>query len=322
VNTSAPESTAPRRIPRLAWVIVASIVAAVVIVVLARWVRELPATQDFLADYSGTSDLPAFAPVGIPAWLSWQHGLNAFFLIFIVRSGLQLHSKKRPSAFWTRDNTRFVKTKNAPRRLSIDLWLHICVDTLWVLNGVVYIVLLFATGQWTRVVPTSWDVVPNAVSAGLQYASLDWPSENGWVNYNALQVLSYFAVIFIAAPMAVITGLRMSPGWPQTQSAFNRLLTEKRARTVHYATLVFFVAFTAVHVFLVLTTGAIDNLNHMYAAREDAGWLGFWIFVASTGAMVGAFFALTPAALRAIAGRFGAIRVMPAPPKQSPGGRG
>ncbi|MBB5841745.1 thiosulfate reductase cytochrome b subunit [Conyzicola lurida] len=316
MNTSAPETTAPRRAPRLVWVIVASVVAAVVIVVLARWIRELPATQDFIADFHGTSALPDGAPVGLPAWLGWQHGLNTFFLIFIVRSGLQLHSKKRPSAFWTRDNTRFVKTKSAPRRLSIDLWLHICVDTLWVVNGVVYIVVLFATGQWVRVVPTNWDIVPNAISAGLQYASLDWPSENGWVNYNALQVISYFVVIFIAGPVAVITGLRMSPGWPQKDTLFNRVVNEKRARTVHYATLIFFLIFTAVHVFLVLTTGAIDNLNHMYAARNDGGWLGFWIFVASTGAMVGAVFALTPAVLRAIAGKFGAIRVMPAPPKK------
>ena len=63
--------------------------------------------------------------------------------------------------------------------------------------------------------PTSWDVFPNAVSAALQYVSLDWPTENGWVNYNGLQQLAYFATVFIAAPLAIVTGVRMSGIWPK-----------------------------------------------------------------------------------------------------------
>ena len=75
---------------------------------------------------------------------------------------------------------------------------------LWLLNGLVFYVLLFATGQWRRVVPTSWDVLPNAASVALQYLSLDWPTENGWVAYNSLQILAYFVTIFIAAPLALV----------------------------------------------------------------------------------------------------------------------
>ncbi len=33
---------------------------------------------------------------------------------------------------------------------------------LWVLNGFVYVTLLFATGLWRRLIPTSWDIVPEA----------------------------------------------------------------------------------------------------------------------------------------------------------------
>ena len=35
-------------------------------------------------------------------------------------------------------------------------------DSLWLLNGLVFYVLLFTTGQWRRVVPTTWAVFPNA----------------------------------------------------------------------------------------------------------------------------------------------------------------
>jgi hypothetical protein len=45
--------------------------------------------------------------------------------------------------------------------------------------------------------------------------------------------------------------------------------------------MIYFCAFIAVHVFLVLTTGALRNLNHMYAARDSGDWIGFGLFMAS-----------------------------------------
>jgi thiosulfate reductase cytochrome b subunit len=177
---------------------------------------------------------------------------------------------------------------------------------LWVLNGLVFYVLLFDTGQWTRVVPTSWDVFPNAVSAALQYASLDWPLENGWVNYNALQLLTYFITIFVAAPLAIITGLRMSSAWPK-QAGINKAYPIELARAVHLPVMFYFVAFIIVHVTLVLTTGALRNLNHMYAARDDGGWLGFWIFAASLVVMAGAWIAARPILLRPVAALMGKL---------------
>ena len=103
---------------------------------------------------------------------------------------MRQRTTQRPAAHWTRINGRPIRTKGTPRKISLDLWLHLSLDALWVLNGLIFIVLLFATGQWMRLVPTSWDVFPNAVSAGVQYLSLEWPVENGWNNYNSLQQLT------------------------------------------------------------------------------------------------------------------------------------
>jgi methionine sulfoxide reductase catalytic subunit len=52
-------------------------------------------------------------------------------------------------------------------RHSIGLarWWHLGVDALWLLNGGVLYVLLFASGRWARLVPTSWKVFPDALSA-------------------------------------------------------------------------------------------------------------------------------------------------------------
>lgn len=140
------------------------------------------------------------------------------------------------------------------RRHSIGLarWWHLGVDTLWLLNGIVFIILIFATGQWMRLIPMSWDVIPHSISVALQYLSLSWPTDNGWVNYNSL----------------------------------------------HFLVLCWFVMFIVVHIALVMMTGALRNLNHMYGSRDDDGWVGFWIFAVSMVVMIVAWVAATPLTYR------------------------
>ena len=292
---------------RVLWGVGIALVAFAVAVVAARLLRELPAVEAFVAEYPGIVPPPEGAPVGIPAWLGWQHFLNAFFLALLVKTGLELRGKRRPPGFWTRDNTRWPRTKRAPRRLGIWLWFHLWLDALWVLVGVTYVVLLFATGQWLRIVPTDWAVVPNAISAALQYASLDWPTENSWVVYNALQQLAYFTVVFIASPLAILTGLRLSSVWP-LEGPLVRAFPEKLARAVHYPVMLFFIAFTFVHVVLVLTTGALAKLNQMYTARDADDWLGLAVFALSVAVMAVAWVLATPALLKRIAAKSGRVQ--------------
>ncbi|WP_326493348.1 cytochrome b/b6 domain-containing protein [Microbacterium sp. SL62] len=277
-------------------------------VLIARFVLAIGPGRDFLAAFPGEYHLPASAPVGLPAWLNWSHFLNSFFLLLIIRTGWQVRREKRPAAFWSPRNNR-------KRRISLALWFHQALDILWIANGVVFVVLLFVTGQWMRIVPTSWEVFPNALSAALQYASLDWPTENGWVNYNSLQQLSYFAITFVAAPLAIISGVRLSGVWPKDAERLNKLYPAEWARKVHFPTMLFFVAFIVVHVALVLATGALRNLNHMYAARgsEDptaytSDPTGLLIFAASLVVMAAAWVAARPAVLVPIARLFGEVK--------------
>lgn len=290
-----------------AWLILAALMVLLVLVLIARWLRELDPVQAFVTEYPGRTALPESAPMGLPAWLGWQHFLNGFFILLIIRTGWQVRTTARPKTYWTRNNKGLIRTKNAPTKISLDLWLHLSLDALWVLNGIVFFVLLFATGQWMRIVPTSWEVFPNAASALLQYASLNWPLENGWINYNSLQLLTYFMTVFIAAPLAVVTGLRMSAGWPKNTARLNRLYPIEAARSVHFPVMLYFVFFIVVHVTLVLATGALNNLNHMYGARDDGSWVGFWFFAASVVVMALAWFAARPLFLRPIASLTGKV---------------
>ncbi|WP_020098613.1 cytochrome b/b6 domain-containing protein [Microbacterium sp. 11MF] len=281
---------------------------AAMAVLAVRWILSLEPLQDFLTTYPGEYHLPEGAPVGFPVWLNWSHFLNAFFIVLIIRTGLQVRSEKRPAAFW-------ISKKDRKRRMSLTLWLHQALDVLWLANGVIFVVLLFVTGQWMRVIPTSWEVFPNAVSAALQYVSLDWPTENGWVNYNALQQLAYFATIFIAAPLAAITGYRMSAVWPKQATTLNRIYPVEWARKIHFPTMLYFVLFIVVHVALVLSTGALRNLGHMYAATGSTdpeayadNWTGFWLFALSIAVTVAAYVAMRPLVVAPIARLFGEVK--------------
>ena len=279
-SSSASYSVAtPRaaRTTRAAKILIGSaIVVAIagVLVVVARYLLDVPAVADFLVTYPGVTERAADAPVGIPAWLGWQHFFNVFLMVLILKSGLDIRRGKKPGAFWTPRRT-------GASKVSLTIWFHQAVDVLWLINGAAFIVLLFATGQWLRIVPTSWGIFPNAVSALLQYVSFDWPTESGWINYNSLQVLAYFTTVFIAAPLAAITGYRMSGMWPASSRRASALIRMEWARAIHFPVMIYFCAFIAVHVFLVLTTGALRNLNHMYASRDASDWIGFWFFMAS-----------------------------------------
>lgn len=280
--------------------IIAVIVVALAVLGAKAFVNSSVGT-DFVRAYPGASERTTQTPVGLPVWLGWQHFLNAFFLVCIVRSGWLIRTTARPQAYWVRKNQGALRTKAKPVKISINHWFHISVNTVWILNGLVFYMLLIATGQWRRIVPTDWGVFPNAVSAGIQYLSLQWPTEDPWVNYNGLQLLSYFVTVFVAAPLAIVTGLRMTPGLGRRFKAVERYFPLSWARRMHFPVMIYFVGFVVVHVVLVLATGALRNLNAMYAARSSADWLGFGIFAGATVLMVAAWFLTKPLLYRSVA---------------------
>lgn len=275
---SAQSVPAPTQAPTRRWWAyggVALLAAFVVAVLVARWFVGTPTGSSFIERYTGQQPLPEGAPVGLPAWLGWSHFFNMLFMALIIKTGMTVRHERKPEAYWA-------PRTNPKKKISLTLWLHLTIDVLWVALGAAFYIVLFATGQWMRIVPTSWEVIPQAVSAGIQYLSLDWPTENPWVHYNALQELSYFAVVFLAAPLAILSGARMSEWWPKSWTFFSL----KTARTIHFPTMLFFVLFTVVHVFLVLTTGLRRNMNAMFAASGDVdpdvygtSWTGVILFL-------------------------------------------
>lgn len=322
----ASEGIAPRvrvgkkRWLNLVWLAPVGLVGMLLAVAVAQGLRQVPAVQDFIARYPGAVESSEVAP-GFPWWLQVQHLFNLFLMIFIIRAGIQILAD-HPRLYWTRHSTpgrewfRFQQpvpddpmwtakqdSVGLPRHLglpglrhSIGLarWWHLGTDVLWLLNGIIFFVLLFATGQWRRIVPTSWDVFPSAASTLIQYLSLRWPTENGWVAYNGLQLLAYFITVFVAAPLAMITGLGMSPALSTRVKWLSRRLSIQVARSMHFLVLCWFLFFIVVHVSLVFTTGLLRNLNHMFAGRDDSSWIGFIVFAVVMVVAVVAWVAASP----------------------------
>jgi thiosulfate reductase cytochrome b subunit len=309
----------------LLWILPIGFVCLIVAVAIAKGLRNVPSVERFMVRYPGTIETASDeANPGFPIWVDVQHFFNLFLMIFIIRSGLQILSD-HPRLYWTRHSTpgkdwfRIQKpvpsdplwtakqdSISLPRhfdlpgiRHSIGLarWWHLGTNCLWILNGLMFYILLFTTSQWRRVVPTSWAVFPNALSVLIQYLSLHWPTEQGWTVYNSLQLLAYFITLFIAAPLALITGLGMSPALSTRFKRLSKVLSIQTARSLHFMVLVWFLVFIVMHVSLVFATGALNNLNHIFAARNDDSWIGFEVFMASMVVVVG-WIAATPFTLR------------------------
>jgi len=208
--------------------------------------------------------------LGFPEWVRLTHFFNILFLSLLVRSGIEIlgghpmlywndHSapgsewvrfttKRMPSGeLWTAEDEKqpYSPLVALPGRdhLGLGRYWHFAALGGWVLTGVLYVVLLFLGPQWQRLVPTSLDILPKAVDAGLAYFQLQSPLPGA--PYNALQQLAYFGVIFILSPLQIATGLAMSPAVAGRFPWYTRLFGGRQAaRSIHFLGLVAFLVFT------------------------------------------------------------------------------
>ncbi|MEJ7736944.1 MAG: molybdopterin-dependent oxidoreductase [Chitinophagaceae bacterium] len=255
----------------------------------------------------GTSESPS----GFPTWLNVSHWVNFFFLVLIIRSGLSIlvdhprlywNDSCAPEKEWIRftpikiSKDKIWTAKEDARYISPALGLpgyrhtigiariwHFLTVPFFLLNGVVFIVLLFCTNQWKRLVPASWSIFPDAWNVFVHYATFNLPVEpNGFYHYNAIQQLSYFSVVFILGPLAMLTGMAMSPAIENRFHWYPKLFGNRQsARSIHFLVMIAYVIFIIIHVSLVAATGLIRNMNHITVGTDDAAnYAGLYIGIA------------------------------------------
>lgn len=239
-------------------------------------------------------------PTGFPAWIRVSHWVNLLFLTLIIRSGLSIlfdhprlyfNNGCTPHTQWIRftpvkiPKDKLWTAKDDSRYLSplvglpgyrhsvglARIW-HFLTVPFFLLNGAIFIALLFFTNQWKRLVPDSWQIIPDAWKVFVHYVTFNFPIEpNGFFHYNALQQLAYFVVVFVLAPLALMTGLAMSPAVDSRFPWYPKIFGGRQsARSGHFMVMVTFVGFIIIHVSLVAATGLVRNLNHMTTGTDDA----------------------------------------------------
>lgn len=255
-------------------------------------------------------------PYGFPAWLRITHFVNFLFLVLLVRSGLQILAD-HPRLYWNVHCTpgtewlrltpvevpkdRLWTAKDDSRYLSPWIGLpgyrhtigmarhwHFLSVLFWVGNGIVFLVLLFATDQWKRLVPNSWQIIPDAWAIFVHYATFHLPPEpNGFYHYNALQQLSYFGVVFVLAPLAMLTGPSMSPALTNRFKWYPKLPGNRQiGRSLHFLVMCAFVIFLVGHVAMVAMTGFVRNMNHIVIGTDDSSMTGVYFGLLGTCVLV------------------------------------
>ena len=253
---------------------------------------------------------------GFPLWLRLSHFLNFLFVTMLIRSGLSIlmdhprlyfNDHCTPNSEWIRltplavpgdrlwtakDDARYisplVSTPGYRHTIGIARVWHFITVHGFILTGVFFYVMLFATDQWQRLVPTTMEVFPQAWSTWVYYATLHVPPEpNGFYAYNALQQVAYFAVVFVLGPLAILTGIAMSPAvvnrFPRYAGMFGG---RQSARSIHFLSMVSFAAFIVVHVTLVVFTGFARNMNHIVLGVDDTRSLGMIVGLAAIALVV------------------------------------
>ncbi len=286
-----------------------------VLVVAAKLYAASGTGRRFLARHACIPHSPP-VPAGMPAFVRWTHLLSFFFLIIIVRSGLQvladhprLYGKVHctPGREWLRFRgpvptdrvwtaredaitlTPLVGLPGGRHTIGVARHWHFSFDILFVLTGIVYAAFFFSTPWLHRLVPTHTSIVPAAASCAVTYLSLHFPSgPSGFFRYDALQQLSYFSVIFILAPLAILTGLAMSPALDNRFRWYPRLFGNRQiARSIHFLVMVSFVLFFIGHMALIALTGLAPNLNDITLGTNDNNLDGFaiWLVVIALAIM-------------------------------------
>lgn len=161
-------------------------------------------------------------------------------------------------------------TLPGPQWLAMGRLWHFAAAWLFVLNGFLFAIWAAGRGHLRADLLPTRDDLTSLPHTFLDHLRLRFPKGDAARRYNALQKLAYMFVIFGLGPLALLTGLTMSPtmdaALPQLLWLFGGRQT---ARTIHFVCAFSFVGFFPIHIAVVVLSGAWNNLRSMITGRYD-----------------------------------------------------
>jgi thiosulfate reductase cytochrome b subunit len=152
-------------------------------------------------------------------------------------------------------------------------YLHFQSAWLLVFTGIIYVSFGLLEGHFRRnMLPASRDLSRRGLSKAIaEHLRFERPSEDEAWSYNVLQRLTYLIVIFGLIPLAIWTGLAMSPAIASAIPAAVTILGgQESARTIHFFVTVFLLLFLVVHVVMVCVAGFRNRMRAMITGRVAA----------------------------------------------------
>jgi Ni/Fe-hydrogenase b-type cytochrome subunit len=239
-----------------------------------------------------TSPVPAGAPAGIPpdpavvpgtairrhglATRVW-HWVNAIAVIVLLGSGLGI-SNAHPRLYWGQYGANFdtpwAQLPRFPDWITIPAGYNLAISRRWHL----FFALVLGFGLLGYLI---WGMIGRHFRRDLSLRRRELTLSHFWADvrahwdfrfhdparprdYNFFQKLSYIGVLFVLLPLAILTGIALSPGmnagWPWVLDLFGG---RQSARSIHFVAAVAIGLFTVVHLVLVILAGAGNELRSM-----------------------------------------------------------
>jgi len=159
-------------------------------------------------------------------------------------------------------------TVPGPKSLALGRRWHFFFAWAWVANGLCYLAWSL-TSRHLRddlaMQGRDWRAIPRSISDHLRFRH---PVGDAATRYNPLQKLAYLGVVFVLTPAIILSGLSMSPQLDSVMGWFMQLVGGRQsARTLHFIAMSLFVAFTVVHVVMVVYAGPVNELRSMISGR-------------------------------------------------------
>ena len=205
------------------------------------------------------------------------HWLNALLLYILFTSGLGIFNA-HPRLYWGQYGANFdhawLELDRFPGwitlpglyNLALSRHWHLTIAPIFAFALLGYMLWSLISGHIARDLAfRRRELTPRHIWQDLRdHARLRFPTGADALHYNLLQKASYIAVLFVALPLLILTGLTMSPGmnaaWPWL---VDLLGGHQSARSIHFLTAFALVAFVLVHLLMVLLTGPVNQIRAM-----------------------------------------------------------
>ena len=215
------------------------------------------------------------------------HWINLIAMIGLLMSGLQILGA-HPTLYWGESSYPpgrvWFHIANHGGNMAFPGWLtipsyrdlatgrrwHFFFAWLLVLNGLVYFIAALVTRHlWRDLLPSRAELAPRHLAMELwHHLKLQFPRGEAARHYNSLQKIAYTGLVLVLAPLVILTGLAMSPGFDAVMPGLSGFFGGRQsARSLHFITVNLILLFVVAHLGALVAVGVWNELRSMITGR-------------------------------------------------------